>query len=167
MAEESTWRGEDVLRRLEPSSTASPADTGVVLSAPALSAASGCSSSSTAGPPWSVGARAANEFPASAGVGPSGEGDGLRAFPRLFLVRAPERGMFFSSFPTANFIYGFLYVVPTVVTTRESGLSRGPCVEVERAVSEVWYSSRSGRRSGEVVAELKGKRRRRRGTEAP
>ena len=33
----------------------------------------------------------------------------------------------------------------------EPGLSRGPGVEVERAVLEVWYSSRSGSRSGKGV----------------
>ena len=49
----------------------------------------------------------------------------------------------------------------------EPGLSRGPGVEEERAVSEVWYSSRSGSRSGEGVAELKSKRRGRRGGEVP
>ena len=49
----------------------------------------------------------------------------------------------------------------------EPGLSRGPGVEVERVVPEVWYSSRSGGRSGEGVAELKSKRRGRRGAEVP
>ena len=50
----------------------------------------------------------------------------------------------------------------------EPGLSRGPGVEVERVVLEVWYSSRMvGSRSGEVVAELKSKRRGRRGAEVP
>ena len=53
-------------------------------------------------------------------------------------------------------------------TIMESGLSRGPGVEVERVVPEVWYSSwMLGGRSGEVVAELKSKRRGRRGTEVP
>ena len=47
------------------------------------------------------------------------------------------------------------------------GLSRGPGVEVERAVPEVWCSSRSASRSGEGVAELKSKRRGRRGAEVP
>ena len=57
---------------------------------------------------------------------------------------------------------------PTVVTTMEPGLSRGPGVEVVRVVPEVWYSSRMvGSRSGEVVAELKSKRRGRRGAEVP
>ena len=50
----------------------------------------------------------------------------------------------------------------------EPGLSRGPGVEVERVVPEVWYSSRMiGSRSGEVVAELKSKPRGRRGAEVP
>ena len=50
----------------------------------------------------------------------------------------------------------------------EPGLSRGPGVEVVRVVPEVWYSSRMvGSRSGEVVAELKSKRRGRRGAEVP
>ena len=44
---------------------------------------------------------------------------------------------------------------PTVVTTMEPGLLRGPGVEAERAVPEVWYSSRSGSRSGEGVAVLR------------
>ena len=42
-----------------------------------------------------------------------------------------------------------------VVTTVEPGLSRGPGVEVESVVPEVWYSSRSGSRSGEGVAVLR------------
>ena len=37
----------------------------------------------------------------------------------------------------------------------EPGLSRGPGVEVERVVPEVWCSSRSGSRSGEGVAVLR------------
>ena len=37
----------------------------------------------------------------------------------------------------------------------DPGLSRGPGVEVERAVPEVWCSSRSGSRSGEGVAVLR------------
>ena len=37
----------------------------------------------------------------------------------------------------------------------EPGLLRGPGVEVERAVPEVWCSSRSGSRSGEGVAVLR------------
>ena len=49
----------------------------------------------------------------------------------------------------------------------EPGLSRGPGVEVERAVPEVWRSSRSGNRSGEGVAELESKRKGRRGAEVP
>ena len=117
-----------------------------------------------------MGARAAKEFPASAGVGSSGEGDALRAFPRLFLERAPERGTFCSYFFRRQTLYRVLYrfVVPTVVTTMEPGLSRGPGVEVDRVVPEVWYSSRMvGSRSGEVVAELKSKRRGRRGAEVP
>ena len=102
--------------RLEPSPTA-PSDgpgvvvaamAGAVLSAPASSVAFSSSSSGSAGPPWSVGARAAKEFPDGAGVGSSGEVDALRAFPRLFLERAPERA-FFSSFSTAVFIEGFIY----------------------------------------------------------
>ena len=64
-----------------------------------------------------------------------------------------------------GFYIGF--VVPTVVTTMEPGLSRGPGVEVKRVVPEVWYSSQSGSRSGEGVAELKLKRRGRRGAEVP
>ena len=47
------------------------------------------------------------------------------------------------------------FVVPTVVTTMEAGLSRGPGVEVERAVPEVWCSLRSGNRSAEGVAVLR------------
>ena len=42
-----------------------------------------------------------------------------------------------------------------------------PGVEAERAVPEVLYSSRSWHRSGEGVAELKSKRRGRRGAEVP
>ena len=53
------------------------------------------------------------------------------------------------------------------VLSMEPGLSRGPAVEEERAVPEVWYSSRGGSRSGEGVAELKSKRRGRRGAEVP
>ena len=49
----------------------------------------------------------------------------------------------------------------------DPGLSRGPGVEVERAVPEVWCSSRSGSRSGEGVTELKSKGRGRRGAEVP
>ena len=49
----------------------------------------------------------------------------------------------------------------------EHGRSRGPGVEVERAVPEVWCSSRSGSRSGEGVAELKSQRRTRRSAEVP
>ena len=50
----------------------------------------------------------------------------------------------------------------------EPGLSRGPGVEVEMVVPEVWYSSRMvGSRSGEVVAELKSKRRGLRDAEVP
>ena len=37
----------------------------------------------------------------------------------------------------------------------EPDLSRGPGVEVERAVPEVWCPSRSGSRSGEGVAVLR------------
>ena len=47
----------------------------------------------------------------------------------------------------------------------EPGLSRGPGVEVERAVPDVWCSSRIGSRSGEGVTELKSKRRGRRRAE--
>ena len=60
-----------------------------------------------------------------------------------------------------------VHVVVNVISYfMEPGLSRGPGVEVERVVPEVWYSSRMvGSRSGEVVAELKSKRRGRRGSE--
>ena len=60
---------------------------------------------------------------------------------------------------------GFVY--PTVVTTMEPGLSRGPGVEVERPVPETCCSSRSGSRSGEGVAGLKSHRRGRRGAKVP
>ena len=50
----------------------------------------------------------------------------------------------------------------------EPGLSRGPGVEEEREGGPgVWYSSQSGSRSGEGVAELESKRRGRRGAEVP
>ena len=49
----------------------------------------------------------------------------------------------------------------------EPDRSRGPGVGLERAAPEVWYSSRSWRRSGEGVAELKSTRRGRRGAEVP
>ena len=67
-------------------------------------------------------------------------------------------------------LYKVLYigfVHPTVVTTMEPGLSRGLGVEVERAVPEVWCSSRIGSRSRVGVAKLKLKRRGRRCAEVP
>ena len=67
-----------------------------------------------------------------------------------------------------NKMYTYTYInheefrrVPTsfrffsVCRVMEPGLSRGPGVEVERVVPEVWYSSRSGSRSGEGVAVLR------------
>ena len=164
--------------RLEPSATPPADDTGVVaaamagvtLSAPASSEALICSSSVSAGPPWSVGARATKEFPASAGAGSSGVVDALRAFPRLFLERAPERGIFFFFSDGGVYIGFYIYIYigfvdPAVVTTMEPGLSRDPGVGVERAATVVSYSSRTWRRSGEGVVELKSKRRGRRGAE--
>ena len=59
------------------------------------------------------------------------------------------------------------FVDPAVFTTMEPGPSRGPGVEVERAVPEVWCSSRRGSQSGEGVADLKSKRRGCCGAEVP
>ena len=101
---EGARRGEDVLRDRLQLSTTAPANGvgvvvmamyGVVRSTPASSAAFDSSSSVSAGPPWSVGATAANEFPGGARVGSSGVVDGLRASPRLFFERALERVFFY------------------------------------------------------------------------
>ena len=55
----------------------------------------------------------------------------------------------------------------TIPNTATTWPLTDPGVEVERAVPEGLYSSRSWRRSGEGIAELKSKRRRRRGAEVP
>ena len=154
--------------RLEPSPTA-PADgagvvvaamSGVVPSAPASPAAFGSSSSVSAGPPWSVGARVVKEFLGDAGVGSSGVAAAWRALPRLFLERAPECGIFF-------FSDGGLWLVdPTVVTTMEPGLSR-ILVSKWRGRSRRSCTSLVAGVGAERASELKSKRRGRRGAEVP
>ena len=67
------------------------------------------------------------------------------------------RVAFFFFFSDGGLKIGFDtgFVVPTVVTTMEPGLSRSLGVEVERAVPEVWCSSQSGSQSGEGVTVLR------------
>ena len=86
--------------RLEPSPTAPADNAGVVVAvisgvvpAPVSSTAFGSSSSVSAGPPWSVRARAAKKFPAL-----------HDAVPRAWsLPYGPSRGSSWSEFPSVAF----------------------------------------------------------------
>ena len=115
----------------EHSTTAPADDAGVMVAAmsaavpstppsPAASCYSSfiASSSVSAGPSRSVGAKAAKELLGAAEVGSSGVGYALQALPRLFFERAPERVAYCFSDGGSQF------VVPTVVITMEPCLSR-------------------------------------------